>query len=129
MNAPNPRPNFTTARFDWQAARKVIMEAPNPYRAWFKRAQTWREQNTTGVDCPPNYPSFEVFPSCSVNIGLRLVYRQDWRLLGTQPGEIVRTIPLGPSQTERVTTKIVRRHKRTTGLEMTTSVETQTETS
>ena len=81
------------------------------------------------MDCPQNYPPFEVFPTGSVNLGLRLVYRQDWRLLGTQPGEIVRTIPLGPGQTERVTTKIVRRHKRTTSLETTTSVETQTETS
>jgi hypothetical protein len=105
------------------------MEATNPYTAWFKRAQRWREENTMAADCPPDYPPFEVFPSGSVNLGLRLVYRQDWRLLGTQPGEIVRTIPLGPGQTERVTTKIIRRHKRTTSLETTTSVETQTETS
>ena len=105
------------------------MEPPNPYSAWFERAQRWRDEYRTGVGCPQNYPPFEVFPSGSVNLGLRLVYRQDWRLLGTQPGEIVRTIPLGPGQTERVTTKIVRRHKRTTSLETTTSVETQTETS
>jgi len=125
MNAPN----FTTATFNWQAASKAIMEPPNPYSAWFERAQKWREENWSAVDPPQNYPPFEVFPPGSVNLGIRLVYRQDWRLLGTQPGEIVRTIPLGPGQTERVTTKIVRRHKRTTSLETTTSVETQTETS
>ncbi|MGH8655928.1 MAG: hypothetical protein ACREYE_28790 [Gammaproteobacteria bacterium] len=125
MNAPN----FTTAKFNWQAASKAIMKTPNPYSAWSDRAQRWRDEYRTGVDCPQNFPPFEVFPSGSANLGLRLVYRQDWRLLGTQPGEIVRTIPLGPGQTERVTTKIVRRHKRTTSLETTTSVETQTETS
>jgi len=105
------------------------MKGTNPYSAWYERAQRWREDNRTGLDCPRNYLPFEIFPSGSVNLGVRLVYRQEWRLLGTQPGEIVRTIPLGPGQTERVTTKVVRRHKRTTSLETTTSVETQTETS
>lgn len=129
MNTPNPRPNFTTAKFNWQAASKAIMKTPNSYSAWSDRAQRWRDENRNDLGCPQNYPPFEVFPSGSVNLGLRLVYRQDWRLLCTQPGEIVRTIPLGPGQTERVTTKIVRRYKRTTSLETTTSVETQTETS
>jgi hypothetical protein len=105
------------------------MKNQNPYSVWFERAQRWRDGNGTAVDHPQNSPPFEVFPPGSVNLGLRLVYRQDWRLLGTQPGEIVRTIPLGPGQIERITTRIVRRHKRTTGLETTTSVETQTETS
>jgi hypothetical protein len=71
---------------------------------------------------------FEVFAPGSVNLGLRLVYRQHWRQLGTQPGEIVRTIPLGPGQTERVTVKTVRRQKTTTNMETTTAVETDTET-
>jgi hypothetical protein len=87
-----------------------------------------REETGREAGCAPDQPPFEVFPPGSVNLGVRLVYRQEWRLLGTQPGEIVRTIPLGPGQTERVTTKIVRRLKRTNNLETTVSVETQTET-
>lgn len=47
-----------------------------------------------------DYP-FEVFASTSVNIGLRLVYRQEWKPLGMQQGEIVRTIPLAPLKSRR----------------------------
>jgi hypothetical protein len=72
------------------------------------------------------YP-FEVFPPRSVNLGLRLVYRQEWQPLGIQKGEIVRTIPLGPSQRQRVSTKIVRRRKTTTSMESVTEQETTTE--
>ncbi len=71
--------------------------------------------------------NFEVFPSYSVNVGLRLVYRQEWKPLGMQPGEIVRTIPLGPGQKERITTKIIRRTKRTSTMESSTETETTTE--
>jgi hypothetical protein len=105
------------------------MKTANPYSAWLERAQRLREETRAGSGCPPDQPPFEVFPPGSVNLGVRLVYRQEWRLLGAQPGEIVRTIPLGPGQTERVTTKIVRRLKRTNNLETTISMETQTETS
>ena len=73
-----------------------------------------------------SYP-FEIFPYYSVNIGMRLVYRQEWKPLSTQPGEIVRTIPLGPGQKERVTTKITRRKKRTSTMETVTETETTTE--
>jgi len=71
--------------------------------------------------------NFEVFPSYSVNVGLRLVYRQEWKPLGMQPGEIVRTIPLGPGQKERITTKIIRRTKRTSTMESSTETEATTE--
>jgi hypothetical protein len=72
------------------------------------------------------YP-FDVFPPLSVNVGLRLVYRQEWTPLGAQRGEIVRAVPLGPGQKERVTTKIVRRRKVTTSTETTVATETTTE--
>jgi len=96
------------------------------YDRWTKRAQAWRDGNRSGG--PGNELPFEVFPSGSVNLGLRLVYRQVWRPLGTQPGEVVRTIPLGPGQIERITTKVVRRSKRASTLDSTTVIETATET-
>lgn len=91
------------------------------------QAQIWRDEDRASIR-PEDHP-FEVFEPGSVNLGLRLVYRQEWRHLGTQPGEIVRTLPLGPGQTERVTAKVVRRQKRITTLETTTSTETETESS
>lgn len=75
-----------------------------------------------------DYP-FEVFRYLSVNVGLRLIYRQEWTPLGSQPGEVVRTLPLGPGQKERVTTKIVRRRKVVRTSEMVSAVETSSETS
>lgn len=72
-------------------------------------------------------PNFEIFPTNSINIGLRLIFRQEWTPLGFQKGEIVKTIPLGPGQTQRVSTKITRRRKRTSTMESLTSKETTEE--
>jgi hypothetical protein len=72
---------------------------------------------------------FLTFGTNTVNLGLRLVYRQEWRPLGTQRGEVVRTIPLGPKQSEKVSTKLVRRIKTTRTSESLKSTETSTERS
>lgn len=72
--------------------------------------------------------SFDIYRPYSWNFGLRLVYRQEWRPLGNQRGEIVKTIPLGPKQTEKVSTKIVRKTKLTKKSEDLKSTETTTET-
>lgn len=69
------------------------------------------------------YP-FYIYPPSSVNIGIALVYRQRWKALGTQPGEIVKTVPLGPGQSEKIMTKITRRRKTSSTTE--TSVESET---
>ncbi len=74
------------------------------------------------------YP-FSHYEPESVNLGLQIVYRQRWVPLGTQPGEIIRTLPLGPKQTEKVTVKAVRRTKSTRQTEIVTSIETATESS
>ena len=79
-------------------------------------------------ELPSAYP-FEPFAINSVNFGLQLVYRQDWIALGTRAGEIVRTLPLGPKQTEKVTVKAVRKSKATRSTEVSTSIETATESS
>ena len=79
-------------------------------------------------ELPPLSYDFSVFAPYSVNLGLRLLYRQEWRMLGNQPGDIVRTIPLGPKQTEKVSTKILRRTKVTRTAESLKATETTTET-
>ncbi len=71
---------------------------------------------------------FEYFKPRTWNIGLRLVYRQEWRPLGNQRGEIIKTIPLGPKQIEKVSSKIIRKTKVTKTAETLKSVETSTET-
>lgn len=72
---------------------------------------------------------FVTFEPYTINCGLRLVYRQTWRHLGNQRGEVVRTIPLGPKQTEKVSTKFSRRTKFSKTAEDIKSTETTTETS
>lgn len=73
------------------------------------------------------YP-FEVYSMAAVNIGIAIVHRQRWTALGAQPGEVVRTIPLGPGQSEKVSTKVIRRGKTTTSSETTTEIETSSKT-
>ncbi len=75
----------------------------------------------------PTRYSFDPFFPMSYNLGLRLVYRQEWRSLGNQRGEIVRTIPLAPKQIEKVSTKIIKRSKISKNTELTTSEESTTE--
>ena len=53
---------------------------------------------------PLGWP-FASFPAGEVNVGLRLVYRQEWRNLGAQRGEVVRTVPLAPKRVERESTQ------------------------
>lgn len=72
---------------------------------------------------------FHIFMPHTCNLGLRLVYRQEWRPLGIQRGETVKTIPLGPKQVEKVSTKITRRSKVSRTAESLKAIETTTETS
>ncbi|WP_329127478.1 hypothetical protein [Streptomyces sp. NBC_01465] len=71
---------------------------------------------------------FTPYPG-GVNFGLRVVYRQEWLPLGNQPGEIVRTVPLGPKQSEKVSVKLVRTAKDVRSSEDVTSTETTTDSS
>ncbi len=71
--------------------------------------------------------TFEPFLLNSWNLGMRVIYRQEWRPLGNQRGEVVKTIPLGPKQVEKVTTKIIRRTKVTKTAETLRSVEETSE--
>lgn len=126
-------------RFLWSYARDV--QDPNWWQRWddaqwksYIEAQrprqnvstTFEEQWAEFSDVSAGY-GFEVFPSHSVNVGLRLIYRQQWKLLGMQPGEIVRTVPLGPGQKERVSVKVVRRKKLTSTQESVEATESTTE--
>jgi hypothetical protein len=87
------------------------------------------ENITTGMSTY-KFNVFDYNPnSAFVNLGLRLIYRQEWRPIGDQVGEIVKTIPLGPKQVEKVSTKITKRTKITKTSENIKSTESTTETS
>lgn len=58
-----------------------------------------------------------------VNFGLRIVYRQQWRSVGNQHGDIIRTVPLGPKQTERVSIRQLKRNRVTRDMESSISQE------
>ena len=84
----------------------------------------------TDFALPPVGPGvFQPFQPGSVNFGLQIVFRQAWTPLGVQQGEIVRTVPLGPGQSETVSVKVVRRKKSQTQAEIATSLEQATESS
>jgi hypothetical protein len=72
---------------------------------------------------------FRPFSSRSVAFGIRLGYRQCWRPLGAQAGETVKTIPLGPKQSERVTTKTSTSRKQSSYKEVIDSQESTSEVS
>ncbi len=91
-------------------------------------APAYGDQGDMQDNAPLIYP-FELYTPNTWNLGLRLVYRQEWRPLGNQRGEVIKTIPLGPKQIEKISTKIVKRTKQTRTSENLKSTETTTETS
>lgn len=103
----------------------------SPYAEASTGGATWTSLLASlpaGTELPTEYP-FAYYAPGTANLGVRLVYRQTWRPLGNQRGELVKTIPLGPRQTERVSTRIVRRQKVSRSSEDLKSTETTTETS
>lgn len=84
-------------------------------------------QTTSYLDKGSTAYNFRPYSTGAINFGLRLVYRQVWRPIGNQSGEIVRTIPLGPKQSEKVSFKTVTTRKESRSREETTSVETSQE--
>lgn len=79
-----------------------------------------------GEAIPGNF-SFDPFLPHTVNFGLQFIYRQSWVPMGTQPGEIVRTLPLGPKQSEKISIKNLRRLKSSRQSELVRAIESTTE--
>jgi hypothetical protein len=70
---------------------------------------------------------FEPLPLDEVLFGVRVIHRQSWRLLGYARGELVRTVPLGPREAQRVSVRILRRRRVARTSEQATSYETSHE--
>src|SRR5205814_7776397 len=65
-------------------------------------------QLLTGLDKLLSEPyAFDVFAPGSVNFGIRVTYRQEWKPLNYQVGDLGSTIPLAPKEVRRYTTRQV----------------------
>jgi hypothetical protein len=51
--------------------------------------------------------AFDVFLKNSINFGVMITYRQTWKPLNYQTGDLVKTIPLAPKEVRRYTTRSV----------------------
>jgi len=49
--------------------------------------------------------NFDVFQTDTINLGLRLIYRQNWEPIHYQTGELLNTIPLAPGEKIKYETK------------------------
>ena len=76
----------------------------------------------------PNSYDFTFFSPHSCNIGFRYIYRQEVRPVGIQAGEMVKTIPLGPKQVQKVSMKSSLKRKSTTSTETGTDFESSSDT-
>lgn len=74
------------------------------------------------------YP-FDPFPADEVLFGIRVVHRQTWHLLDYGRGDLVKSIPLGPKESQKTSVKIVKRRKSTRATEDASSFETSSEAS
>jgi hypothetical protein len=109
---PDPSKSWLTELVDEIAAGLV---KPNP-------------TNRTSASPEEQY-GFTPYPYPSINIGLQVIYRQTWRALDPGQGELLRTIPLGPGQTEKVTIRRVVRDKVSRQLTDASSTDSETESS
>lgn len=105
----------------WQNASREVVEL-------FEKMYPTAQPSSFLPEPDPGQYAFLPYPG-GVNFGLRVVYRQEWLPLGNQPGEIVRTVPLGPKQSEKISIKVVRTTKDVRSSEDITSTETTTDSS
>jgi len=85
------------------------------------------EWPTLDPTAPPDRYPFTPFPYGEPRFGLRIVHRQRWHRQGYAIGSLVRTIPLAPKETLKVSTKVTRRVRTARGFEEATSAETTSE--
>jgi hypothetical protein len=105
------RPEF------WEEARDAI------FALYFETVPAADAQGAGGSDGL----DFEPIPIDEALFGLRVIHRQTWHLLGYARGELVKTVPLGPREVQRVSIRIMRRRKYTRNSEEATSYETSQE--
>ncbi len=73
--------------------------------------------------------AFDPFPSDEILFGLQVIHRQSWNLLGYGRGELVKSIPLGPRENQKISVKITSRTKLGRTSEEASSLETSSESS
>ena len=83
---------------DWTSLRQCLLDryGEKGYKAAELSGRQIHRHRAVRLDWP-----FSSFPAGEVNIGLRVIYRQAWRHVGAQRGEVIRCVPLGSESTGR----------------------------
>ena len=55
---------------------------------------------------------FDVFRENAINFGILVTYRQTWKPVQYQVGDLVKTVPMAPKEVVRYTTKMVTKKTR-----------------
>ncbi|MBV6506424.1 MAG: hypothetical protein ILNGONEN_02001 [Syntrophorhabdaceae bacterium] len=69
--------------------------------------------------------NFDIFQPDTINLGLRLIYRQEWKPLQYQTGELLNTIPLTPGEKIKYETKVWQTTKSTQEINESTTYSTE----
>ena len=88
-------------RQDWANVRQSLLDR---YGERGRKAATLLGQDLYRTRASSSGWPFAAFPAGEVNVGLRIVYRQEWRHLGVERGEVLRTVPANapaPFETRR----------------------------
>ena len=88
---------------DWTSLRQSLIDR---YGEGGRNAAALVAQNIHRPRIGPAGWPFASFPAGEVNVGLRLVYRQEWRDLGAQRGELIRTVPAAPGDEDPGSTEV-----------------------
>lgn len=85
---------------DWTRLRQSLVDR---YGEGGRRAAELVDRDVQRPRVGPVAWPFASFPAGDVDVGLRIVYRQEWRYVGAQRGDVVRTVPPGatPPSTPR----------------------------
>lgn len=85
---------------DWTNLRQALVDRYGE-GGWKAGHLAGRQVSRDRVaECPAGWP-FASFTGGDVNVGLRLVYRQQWRHAGTERGEVIRVVRAAPKETEK----------------------------
>ena len=88
---------------DWTNLRQSLVDR---YGKGGRNAADLLFQNIYRPAVGPLAWPFSQFPPGEINFGLRFVYRQEWRQLGTQRGERIRTVPETASSSSQRATRV-----------------------
>ncbi|MBL8294406.1 MAG: hypothetical protein JNN08_21345 [Bryobacterales bacterium] len=96
---------MSTSPTDLDWLREIAAKLVTPFMNRSRLTKVY-EELTTRLEEPYR---FEIYAPGSINFGTLLTYRQRWRPLGYQVGELVKTLPLAPRESHKFSLREVRK--------------------